>query len=554
MRYGNYDLQVGDRDSTLTFGGSVRSGANGDVVPGPNDTGFVKQLQQDLIETGFRIVGTADGIFGRNTTFALREFQAYSKMPNVAKQNMSSLRYSDGLAQFANPNIYAGPVSGVANAETRTRLARWIADDLRCPVVIESWSMSQGARTNLFTGASNIYSDACQNLWAHDEIPNSGPRMFARDFSGYYTIPAGHTQEEVFALGDHVSYLTWSGPRAKPPIHTWPEGEILPANLIGTAYASLSAEQKSTFRVIRAVAEVECLGFFDSVNAYDNAIQSIGPCHWTLGIVAANGSVDEGELCAFLAYLKHADRAAFDQAFGFFGASINENWVDSNNVANGSDLFQASSRKYTGWLSQQDDTSQFVRIPAQEDDANFFKHWHWFYRMVMAGRTISGFQLRMYDFARIRLRDLMATPFQNGAGGLANGSTLGDVFTSERAMALLLRWHVRYPARVVNGGQVASSFNSSTVGTAQTAFQNAGLTGAPASWGNTEEEALVDGIMTEVANLGNNAFEDTMEYVRDWPSNWGNNPRGYQLPVGIGRLSSDRSSFDFDDTGLPPSP
>ena len=160
--------------------------------------------------------------------------------------------------------------------------------------------------------------------------------------------------------------------------------------LVGTDLRSLSARQLSTYKVIRAVAEVECLGFFDSLNAYDNAIVSLGPCHWTAGIVARNGTVDEGELCAFLSYLKHADSVAYHQAFGFFGVGIADAWVNSAGVANGSNLWQSSSRKYTSWLTQQQDDGSYRPVPALEADANYFKNWHWFYRLSMAGRTIFG--------------------------------------------------------------------------------------------------------------------------------------------------------------------
>ena len=40
----------------------------------------------------------------------------------------------------------------------------------------------------------------------------------------------------------------------------------------------------STFRVIRAVSEDECQGVLDGMNAYDSAILSGGPVHFTLGL------------------------------------------------------------------------------------------------------------------------------------------------------------------------------------------------------------------------------------------------------------------------------
>ena len=61
---------------------------------------------------------------------------------------------------------------------------------------------------------------------------------------------------------------------------------------------------------MRAVAEQECIGFFDGINAYDNAFVSLGVCHWTLGIVFPKG-IERGELLGFLAYLRAVEPAAF---------------------------------------------------------------------------------------------------------------------------------------------------------------------------------------------------------------------------------------------------
>ena len=48
--------------------------------------------------------------------------------------------------------------------------------------------------------------------------------------------------------------------------------------------ARLAARKRlSTYKVVRAVAEVEAIGFFDGINGYDNAFLSMGPCHWTMG-------------------------------------------------------------------------------------------------------------------------------------------------------------------------------------------------------------------------------------------------------------------------------
>jgi hypothetical protein len=311
----------------------------------------------------------------------------------------------------------------------------------------------------------------------------------------------------------------------------------------------LSDSQRSTFKVVRAVSEAECIGFFDCVNAYDNAFVSVGPCHWTLGIVSEDGNASEGELCGYLAYLRHADAAAFDQAFGFFGVRVDEDWVDGNGVANGARLFNRGARKYAGWLALQREDGAFDRLPEREDDGNYFKTWHWFYRFVMAGRTVPGYQRRMWDMARIRLRDLLHLPWSD----TANTVRVGDVFSSEKAAAMILRWHIRFPAHVAASGRAGSRL----VGVLELArSQNPSLNWSenPASWTDAHEQALIVSLRT-VARQAGGGLDETIKVVDEWPQ-WatGSNPRGFSLTPALGGLLAGRSSLRFNDQGLPAAP
>jgi len=379
--------------------------------------------------------------------------------------------------------------------------------------------------------------------------------MFVRDFADYYSFPVPVDQpDERIVIGDWVpwpKYPHFGGPRSIPPDHCWSESEILPENLVGDNWNNLTESQQSTYRVIRSVSEIECYGFFDSLNAYDNALVSLGPCHWTLGILgtAPPYPVENGELCAFLAYLRHSDTTAFREAMEFFGGTTEKPW----NV-NGSRLFDSSQRKYTGWLSLQNRDSTYTPIQKEsEDEANYFKTWHWFYRFVMAGRTIDGFKRRMWDMARIRLRDIMSTPFRQQAGfpqivnaqGQGRGVTIGDVYTSERAIALTLRWHIRSPASVASGGLVGNHLEN--------AFGHSQIpAGDPQVWTNNHENMLIEGILKEVKDIGKKELIDNMNYLGNWPDNG----IGYfNLDTNlVGNLRDTRGSFHFYDDGLPQRP
>jgi hypothetical protein len=333
---------------------------------------------------------------------------------------------------------------------------------------------------------------------------------------------------------------------------------MLPDHLVGVQLANLTAAQLSTYKVVRAVSEVECMGFFDSLNAWDNAIMSLGPCHWTLGLISGS-TVDEGELSAYLSYLRQVEPADFAVAIEFFGARTDEQWTTPAGVASGGQLFASSSRKYTGWVAQQREDGTFARTPAARADADYFRTWHWFYRFQMAGRTVQGFRRRMWDMARMRLRDLRSTPWGAGPpavpnipvqGAAARPATIGDVFTSEQALALLVRWHVWRPAHIINGGNAGVRARQALT---QAAIPAAA--GDPSQWTDAHEQALIDGIMHEVANFNDTGLTNSMTYVRDWHT-WGagGGPRNYALPHTIADLAATRGSLQFDASGLPPTP
>ena len=545
-RWGDYDLIRGDRDSEPRWAGATRSDDAGDRMPAPGTDAFVRRLQNDLRECGFLLLGTPDGTFGRATEWAVREFQLYAKMAAVAQEvapgPTAPAVYGDRLSQAANTAVYSGPVSGVLNAATRAALVEWLAQRWRCPVVVEARQ-----------GATIVH----ENLWGKDDHQSSAPRMFSRDWSGHYALPAGVNPGDSMVLGDWQS-AGQGGPSSRAPIHTRADAELTPDALVGVALGALTAAQLSTYRVVRAVSEVECMGFFDSLNAWDNAIMSLGPCHWTLGLISG-GAVDRGELCAYLALLRERDSAAFAAAFGFFGVRPNRNWADSAGVANGAPLFSSSLRKYTSWLEQEAEGGGFTATPTQAADADYFRTWHWFHRFAMAGRTVAGFRRQMWDMARIRLRDIRAVPWGAAApavpdipvpGGQPRPAVVGDVFTSEQALAMVMRWHVYRPAHMVNAGQAGARLRGALTRAAIPAAD-----GHPGQWTDAHEQALIDGLTAEAAALGNQGLIDSLDYVRGW-HNWGagGGPRHYSLPHTIAGLSADRDSLDFDGGGLPPAP
>lgn len=556
---GTWALTEGDSDEEMRWGGTAADGAMPSLVApiAPDEDGEtvntltlpapVATLQEQLNELGFWFVRRARaGTLERYTRWAVREFQIYAKMPRVARQvrpfTGGDARYVDCLEGAANPQRYTGAVSGVATLETRRAIQFWIANRLRCPVVVEAWPVPRGQRR----------VPQGQNLWLHDEFTSSAPRMYVRDFSGHYPMPAGRNADDLIVLGDWVPFgrTRWNGPRSFPPAAVWREAEMTPERLVGVQLGRMTPRQRSTYKVVRAVAEVECAGFFDSVNSYDNAFVSLGPCHWTLGI--ADDDVSGGELGGYLAFLEATEQRGAARVLDDFGVRPEKSWLDARSRPTGRPLFDSGLRIYTGWVAVQGEDGSYRRLALDEQEGNYFKSWHWFYRWVMGGRTNVAFQRQMWPMARIRLRDIRSTPFGRGTG--LENSTIGSVFTSERALALLLRWHIRSPSHIVSGG-VAGLRVRAALTRAKTAAPRLNWQSAPATWTDAHEAALVQGLRAEAQTVRSGDLASTIPQVDGWPS-WagGNNPRGYTLDRSIGRLSEARNSLAFEDAGLPNPP
>ncbi len=204
-----------------------------------------------------------------------------------------------------------------------------------------------------------------------------------------------------------------------------------------------------------------------------------------------------------------------------------------------------------------DDAGTFTRFSTAEADANYFKTWHWHYRFVMAGRCVTGYRERMSHMARMRLRDVLNVPWGAGGGqvvtapNVTRSPLISDVFTSEKCVALILRWHIRFPAQVVSGGAPGQRLRNA-LATAQAAAPTLTWTGDPTAWTNAHETALLDGIVTAAPAGVQAAFT----YITNWPD-WltGPNPRGYTLAAPVAAaLAQTRNSFQLDTANLPPAP
>jgi len=582
-RYGGYELVRRDSDRDRRWGGRVRNqvalstqvrisnGAQGhNTLRAP---WYVRKLQEDLRELGFQLVDAPNGNFDVATEWSVRHFQAYAKMQRTAQEDLRSTatRYQERLAQVAVPegHRYTGPVCGVLNERTRELLQHWLDNRWRCPVVIEAWNVGDSGNRTTIHGQS-------YNLWRYDSGPvgnfQNGPFIYARDFSQYYALPLMRARDDLIVLGRRTRYLAHStGPVIDNPSHFWRQAELTAPYLVGTALNNLTVAQLSTFKVVRAVAEVECYGYFDCVNAYDRGFMSFGPCHWVLGFGDNDSdnnaaTVDRGELCGYLSYLRAANPRTFEHAMEFFGVRVHEDWR-----ADWQALYNSSQRKYAGTLALQQADGTWAQMELLQEHYNMMRSWHWFYRFVMAARTLTSFRRRVWHLARARIRDIRRSrwnvtgapatqtvaaipiaPAQQRGPPQTRPATIGDVFSSERGMALLLRWHVKSPGHIVSEGRAGHQARDA-LQRARAAQPGLNWNAPPTNWGAAHEQALIDGLIAEAAAGTDDDLTRTLRQVRDWPNYADRAGRNYALTAVLaGTLSTNRGSFSMDAADLPP--
>jgi hypothetical protein len=382
-------------------------------------------------------------------------------------------------------------------------------------------------------------------MWRRTELTDDiGYSFIAWDFTNHYPAPVARPWRDPVVVARWGNIESWGGPFAQVARHTWPEAELTPENVLGATPDLDERPQQgafwSTFRVIRAISEEECQGVIDGMNAWDSAILSGGPVHFTLGLAKRSDGIGlndapencviyPGELCPALSLFAAEHEREYQRFFGDFGLRPREQWSDPPN-----EMFSSAHRKYRGWVLLESDTGTYVDprsvtpetvqagggLIANHDDfllVEVLHHWHWIYRWQMAPRLSEAFREVTYRFARARLRALLDAPWGT-LGGAPAGLKLGDIFTSEKAVAILERLHVWWPERLLGPTDYDAEWDGSTVddirldriGGAWTAAQTAGGSDDPSTWGDVEERAIVKWLIAQ-------KFKKDLEDLVLWP-------------------------------------
>ncbi len=418
--------------------------------------------------TWTRLGQRPEGGFNRELQWAVREFQCYAKSPQAAREvsGGSERRYLyrlaeqspfplGGVSQFPEREIVSGSLCPL----TRQAMQAWADQRLRCPVVL--YASNQRVDDDGPVYLMNPVQR--ENLWFHEDsvVGGTNPLVFAVNWSGVYPIPASfdgeaHDGSHRFPLpitiGKYLASVP-GGPKTIPQDNTqWlgESNEVTPFNLTGAGGldgAGMSDAGLSTFKVVRTAAHFECSCFFDVINAYDTVGLSLGLCHWTLARVQGGTGPDEPrELPAFLACFQNLDSAGYMQAFGRYGVFPAGRWEelelqdDTRTYIERVDLECSNWRVNMSGVSGTDDQRRF--------NNTYCKTWHFYWRAIMASRTNLALRRAMWTMVRVRIRDIL-----DGTFNINNEDVrVGDVATSEKAVALLLRWHIYKPLNLFGNG------------------------------------------------------------------------------------------------------
>lgn len=507
-------------------------------------------LLQDLYTLGFWFAKDATIANEQlRTELALREFQTYARLKTVAVQvDLSPPKgktYADCLQSVDLPasDQFTEVVTGSQTPATMTAIDTWRKKNYRCPVVVECWRAARPGKPGTLCTRRDPDGKAVpvgQNIWLRDD-PNQyyasrkGRRMFVRDFSKRYD---GDPVYQSLQDGRGRLLLgSMETTKGDGPISAVSSREvaiqITPDLLTGNSWDKLDDGGKITYRVVRAVSEAECTGYFDSLNCWDQALVSLGPCHWTIAHLTDDGFA-KGEFEAFLAY-------TYTRTADLPKTITGETGVAPLNAWGSTGILNTDQRKYESQFSQQylnGAAADTQSVPADPDRLNFFRSWHWFYRFQTSCRTSSALQTAMWDMARFRLRDIRSAPaghnIKNGGGGDA---TLGDVFTSEQSMIFLMEWHVYKPGEVFSAGKPAGAL----VKAMQSLGPRLGVT--TDKWGDDDENKLIAALKKQGGSKVRERFDRAFS-CRQLASSRGT---GLTHPVtGEKKPSAKRNSFVLD--------
>jgi len=568
-------------------------------------SGQFRAAKSALVEFGFNVFFDDDGADTLTPwlTVALRELQAHATMPVLAriKTGATSKRWLENLESAANTLVYTGPIDGVLTPDVQAVIDHWRTNNFRCPVVFDLF-VNIGPK-EVWPPMDNKGQDSVVgNFWRYDDpriltfvgttnAADKYTKLQVRvcDMSGHFE--AAHLPDrQLRKIGRLQKHLGFTGAALADSAVIGRDSEVLPKVMTGKDWSTLGDTAQRTFRVVRAVAERECLGYLQSINGYDDAWMSLGPCHWTLGLGRVtkppppNQKAGPGELPAFLAYWACEAPADVQRMLSRpFGIDFAPAWKKGGS-GNSADQGWKSSRNYTGHMTCQ--AADGVEQLDTFGQLAWFRTLPWYWRFLAVIRNVESFRQRQWNMTRLRLRDLLAYEIdpsdRPGQDAGPNQVVLSTLITSEAGVALLLRLHVR------KSGYVSSKkFNAPSL---RLALALAGIGEKDVTkWTDAHELQLIEGLAASAAYAGlskaeakmlkgvkladlplhrkalaqavsDNMLRKDVRLLLAWPNSadftWSGGKGRFMLDktVATPGLRRTRNSFKFDHSDLPPLP
>ena len=157
-----------------------------------------------LASLGFALakpVKNKDGLYEYDlaTSWAVREFQIYARYPTVAIEDPNPTTsipiYADRLVPVDNTAPYTGEITGILDQATVAALRHWLANNYRCPVVVESWVRKSPPPPENKRQPKTLVKE---NIWLFQDEPTISHRTFVRDLRA--TILCRHTGQQNTGL------------------------------------------------------------------------------------------------------------------------------------------------------------------------------------------------------------------------------------------------------------------------------------------------------------------------------------------------------------------
>ena len=171
-----------------------------------------------------------------------------------------------------------------------------------------------------------------------------------------------------------------------------------------------------------------------------------------------------GRLPPWLARLREYNFDLYEELFSSIGLEVDDIWRSEDGILNGRPAFDLSNRSYRAaaklttfdfFADLEDDEQDEKSIEQPEyEGLESIRTWHWMHAFKMAVRKHKRIRRSLYDFLRIRLRELLDTPWHIDQ---PNSPTIGQIFASQRTGAMLALWHLKHPTDVVDKGQASGT-------------------------------------------------------------------------------------------------